>query len=174
MHFRTDTTGLLLINSGRPLFNHHLTVGKRTWKIVNSLNGQYCLKQWKRRAASTVGSRLVASPCRNGRPGGGIPRSGGSITTKTRGGSRTTTTIESTRRSCYLQRGKDTSRWAEYYSDLLNKARQHIDGRDEPLTEGPLHDVTCEEVERQLNKMKNGKSCGPDGIPTEALNHLGD
>ena len=92
-----------------------------------------------------------------------------------RGGSRTTTTtIESTRRSCYLQRGNDTSRWAEYYSDLLNKARQHIDGRDEPLTEGPLHDVTCEEVERQLNKMKNGKSCGPDGISTEALNHLGD
>ena len=22
--------------------------------------------------------------------------------------------------------------------------------------------------------MKNGKSCGPDGIPTEALQHLGD
>ena len=22
--------------------------------------------------------------------------------------------------------------------------------------------------------MKNGKSCGPDGIPTEALKHLGD
>ena len=22
--------------------------------------------------------------------------------------------------------------------------------------------------------MKNGQSCGPDGIPTEALNHLGD
>ena len=64
------------------------------------------------------------------------------------------------------------SRWAEYYRDLLNKARQHIDGRDEPLTEGPLHEVTCEEVERQLNKMKNGKSCGPDGIPTEALKYF--
>ena len=47
-------------------------------------------------------------------------------------------------------------------------------GRDEPLTEDPLHKVTCEEVERQLNKMKKGKSCGPDGIPTEALKHLGD
>ena len=57
---------------------------------------------------------------------------------------------------------------------MLNKARQHIDGRDEPLTEGPLHKVACEEVERQLNKMKNGRSCGPDGIPTEALKHLGD
>ena len=42
------------------------------------------------------------------------------------------------------------------------------------MHKGPLHKVTCEEVERQLNKMKNGRSCGPDGIPTEALKHLGD
>ena len=69
---------------------------------------------------------------------------------------------------------ENISRWAEYYRDLLNKARQHIEGRDEPRTEGLLHKVTCEEVERQLNKMKNGKSSGPDGIPTEALKHLGD
>ena len=73
-----------------------------------------------------------------------------------------------------LNTEENISRWAEYFKDLLNKARQHIDGRDEPLTEGPLHKVTWEEVERQLNKMKNGKSCGPDGIPTEALKHLGD
>ena len=66
------------------------------------------------------------------------------------------------------------SRWAEYYRDLVNKARQHTDGRNEPLTEGPLHQVTCEEVNRQLKKMKNGKSCRPDGIPTEAITHLGD
>ena len=59
-------------------------------------------------------------------------------------------------------------RWAEYDRYLLNRTREHIDGRDEPLTEDPLHEVTCEEVERQLNKMKNGKSCGPDEIPTEA------
>ena len=65
-------------------------------------------------------------------------------------------------------------RWAEYYRDLLNEARQHIESRDEPLTEGPLHEVTCEEVQRQLNKVKNRKSCGPDGIPTETLKHLGD
>ena len=69
---------------------------------------------------------------------------------------------------------ENISRWAEYYRDLLNKARQHIDGRYEPLTEGPLHQVTCEEVDRQLKKMKNGKSCGPDVIPTEVLKHLDD
>ena len=69
---------------------------------------------------------------------------------------------------------ENISRWAEYFRELLNKARQHIDGRDEPLTEGPLHKVTCEEVERQLNIMKNGRSYGPDGIPTEALKHHGD
>ena len=69
---------------------------------------------------------------------------------------------------------ENISRWAEYYRDLLNKARQHIDGRNEPLTEGPLHQVICEEVDRELKSMKNGKSCGPDGIPTEALKHLGD
>ena len=47
---------------------------------------------------------------------------------------------------------ENISRWAEYYRDLLNKARQHIDGRNEPLTECPLHQVTCEEVDRQLKK----------------------
>ena len=73
-----------------------------------------------------------------------------------------------------MNKEENISRCAEYFRDLLNKSRQHIDGRDEPLSEGPLHEVTCEEVERQLNKMKNGKSCGPDGIPTEALKHLGD
>ena len=55
---------------------------------------------------------------------------------------------------CYFVKAQDgtllmnteenISRWAEYFSDLLNKARQHIDGRDEPLTEGPWHEVTCE------------------------------
>ena len=69
---------------------------------------------------------------------------------------------------------ENISRWAEYCRDLLNKAIQHIDGIDEPLTEGPLHEVTCEEEEIQLYKMKYGKSCGPAGIPTKALKHLGD
>ena len=69
---------------------------------------------------------------------------------------------------------ENISRWAEYYRDLLNKARQHIDGTDEPLTEGPLHEVTSEVVERQLNKMKNDTSCASVGIPAEALKHLGD
>ena len=41
---------------------------------------------------------------------------------------------------------ENISWWAEYYRDLLNKARQHTDGRNEPLTEGPLHQVTREEV----------------------------
>ena len=84
---------------------------------------------------------------------------------------------------CYFVKAQDgtllmnteenSSRWAAYYSDSINKPIQHIDGRDEPLTEGPLQEVTCEEVERQL-KMTNGKSCGPDGISPEALKHLGD
>ena len=48
-----------------------------------------------------------------------------------------------------LNTEENISRWAEYYSDLLNKARQHIDGRDEPLTEGPLHEVTSEQNEER-------------------------
>ena len=72
-----------------------------------------------------------------------------------------------------LNTEENISRWAEYYRHLLNKARQHIDGRDEALTEGPLQEVTCEEVNRQLNKIKNDKSSGPDGIPTEAHKHVG-
>ena len=47
---------------------------------------------------------------------------------------------------------ENISRWAEYYRDLLKKARQHIDGRGEPLTEDLLHEITCDEVERELKK----------------------
>ena len=54
-----------------------------------------------------------------------------------------------------LNTEENISRWAEYFRDLLNMARQHMDGRDEPLTEGPLDKVTCEDVERQLNKPLN-------------------
>ena len=68
---------------------------------------------------------------------------------------------------------ENISRWAVYHRDLLNKARQHIEG-GELLPKARCTKVTCENVERQLNKMKNCKSCGPGGIPNEALKHLGE
>ena len=49
-----------------------------------------------------------------------------------------------------MNTGENISRWSEYYRYLLNKARQHNDGRDGPLTEGPLHN--------NKNNSRNG-SC---------------
>ena len=47
---------------------------------------------------------------------------------------------------------ENVSRWAEHYRDLRNKARHHFDGRDEPLSEGPLQEITCEEVEIHVKR----------------------
>ena len=38
-----------------------------------------------------------------------------------------------------------------------------------PAVEGPVPEITIKEIQKQLRKMKNNKSCGPDGIPTETL-----
>ena len=51
---------------------------------------------------------------------------------------------------------ENTNQWPEYFRDVRFDSRKHTDCRDEPVTEGPLHEVTCEDVERQLRKKKNG------------------
>ena len=56
---------------------------------------------------------------------------------------------------------------------MLNETRPCINLRDIQPTQGPLQEIIHEEVERQLRKSKNNKSCGPDGIPVEAFKHLG-
>lgn len=65
-------------------------------------------------------------------------------------------------------------RWKEYFERLLNEENpQKIAEEGNPQARA-VTDSTREEVKRALNKMKNGKAVGPDGIPVEVWKALGE
>ena len=64
------------------------------------------------------------------------------------------------------------SRWTEHFSELLN--RPTPDSPPDIPPSDTLLPINCEkpsrtEIKRAINKLKNGKSAGPDNIPAEAL-----
>ncbi|KAI0221778.1 hypothetical protein LSAT2_026969, partial [Lamellibrachia satsuma] len=59
--------------------------------------------------------------------------------------------------------------WRRFFYQLLN-----VENQQEPIeptlaVDDPVPEITTEEIQKQLWKMKNNKSCGPDEIPTETL-----
>ena len=65
------------------------------------------------------------------------------------------------------------SRWREYFSVLLNEENpNHFE--DVPATEGPIEDITLEEVRKAIKGMKNHKATGPSGIYSDMINLAGD
>ena len=65
-------------------------------------------------------------------------------------------------------------RWKAYFEKLLNEKRDHKEPETHVPTAGPIPLVTTAEVQGNMTKMKKGKCCGPDGIPIEALQCLGN
>lgn len=58
-------------------------------------------------------------------------------------------------------------RWKEYFEKLLNVENERFIRDDGEPNEQLVGEVTRQEVEGALKKMKNGKATGPDGIPVE-------
>ena len=65
------------------------------------------------------------------------------------------------------------SRWKQYFEKLLNECNEY-DLEDVSRTEGPIENVTSEEVKGSLKKMKNGKAPGPSGITSDLLKAAGE
>ena len=65
-------------------------------------------------------------------------------------------------------------RWKDYLEKLLNEENERLIRDDGEPNDQFAGEVTRQEVERTLEKMKNGKSIGPDGIPLEVWKILGD
>uniref|UniRef100_A0A8D8YAF2 Craniofacial development protein 2 n=3 Tax=Cacopsylla melanoneura TaxID=428564 RepID=A0A8D8YAF2_9HEMI len=65
-------------------------------------------------------------------------------------------------------------RWREYFEGLLNEEnlRDIFESGVENL--GVVKEVSREEIEKALKKMKNGKAVGVDGIPVEVWKCLGE
>ena len=65
-------------------------------------------------------------------------------------------------------------RWQEYFDELLNTRNKRDELGEADAVEGPIAEVTQEEVKKQMEKMKTGKATGPDAFPIEIVKRLGD
>ena len=62
------------------------------------------------------------------------------------------------------------ARWEEYIQDLFNDEEEPEESTLGAVQSGPC--ILKTEVNWAMNNMKNGKSCGPDGVYTEMLRAL--
>ncbi|KAK6731539.1 hypothetical protein RB195_007785 [Necator americanus] len=70
--------------------------------------------------------------------------------------------------------GQILERWREYYNRLCNEEFCHPPISTVPSVEGPVLPITAVEVSAALAKMKSNKATGPDDIPADVWELLGD
>ena len=63
-------------------------------------------------------------------------------------------------------------RWREYFEVLLNGENESEFDVVEAV-EGPLYEITEQEVEKALKVMKNDRAVGPSGLASDMLNMRG-
>ena len=68
--------------------------------------------------------------------------------------------------------GDIRQRWRDYFSELLN-VENESEMEEGEAVEGPLHDITVEEVELALKAMKPNKAPGPSGLTADVLKSAG-
>ena len=64
-------------------------------------------------------------------------------------------------------------RWRSYFEELMNVENKREERFIAVRTETEVENISAEEVERAMSKMKKGKATGPDNIPVEAWKVLG-
>ena len=67
-----------------------------------------------------------------------------------------------------IEEGEIMERWREYFEELLNEENEHELEEVEEI-EGPIENVTEEEVKRALGGMKSGKAAGPSELTSGML-----
>ncbi|XP_047106117.1 uncharacterized protein LOC124775329 [Schistocerca piceifrons] len=69
--------------------------------------------------------------------------------------------------------GKIIQRWFNYFEKLLNEENVRVKTEEGGANEGLTMDISRDEVERAVEKMKNVKTVGTDQIPVEVWKCLG-
>jgi len=67
-----------------------------------------------------------------------------------------------------------TDRWVQYYQDLLTANRLEYEGKKNispTQMDGETVEVSEERVRKVVRELKNGKSCGSEGVHVEMLKH---
>ena len=67
-----------------------------------------------------------------------------------------------------------TNRWVQYYQDLHTENRLEYEGNKNispTQMGGEIVEVSEERLRKAVRELKNGKSCGPEGVYTEMLKH---
>jgi hypothetical protein len=80
---------------------------------------------------------------------------------------------KSEKRSVHLQM-IPIDRWVQYYQDLLIENRPEDEGTKNITHKqigGEIVEVREERVRKAVRELKNGKSCGPEGVYAEMLKH---
>jgi len=65
-------------------------------------------------------------------------------------------------------------RWVQYYQELLTENRPEYEGNKNispTQMDGEIVEVIEERVRKAVRELKKGKSCGPEGVYAEMLNH---
>ena len=69
---------------------------------------------------------------------------------------------------------KFKKRWREYFSNLLNVVNAREQLGEVPAVEGPVQEISREEVNKAIESMKKGKAAGCSGLPIDLIKHLGE
>ena len=69
---------------------------------------------------------------------------------------------------------KIKERWREYFSNLLNVENAREELGEVPAVEGPVHEISREEVKNAIERMKKGKAPGCSGLPIDLIKHKGE
>ena len=63
--------------------------------------------------------------------------------------------------------------WKAYFENLLNEENPN-EFEDEPPAEGPIEDISLDEVRAAIKSMKPRKAAGPSGVTTDLLKFAGE
>ena len=64
-------------------------------------------------------------------------------------------------------------RWRSYFERLMNEENERIPTEVRESIAGPIVEITRQEIEGALRRMKNGKATGPDKLREEIWKCLG-